>query len=126
ETGAFLSSGSHLAGPDEEAQHPDHAGDLPPLLVTEDGTARIVTLTDRLDRDLLLDEDGSAVIVHEDMDNPAHIPERYAPEGPDEDSLSAGDGGSRVAGGALAKQGGATTAADAARQGITSAAASVP
>ncbi len=105
ETGAFLSSGSHLAGPDEEAQHPDHAGDLPPLLVTEDGTARIVTLTDRLDRDLLLDEDGSAVIVHEDMDNLAHIPERYAPEGPDEDSLSAGDGGSRIACGALAEQG---------------------
>lgn len=104
ETGAFLSAGGHLAGPDGEAGHPEHAGDLPTLYVTEDGTARIVTLTDRMDRDLLLDDDGSAVMVHEDSDNLANIPERYAPDGPDEDTLQAGDGGSRIACGVVSEQ----------------------
>ncbi|MFN3600033.1 MAG: superoxide dismutase family protein [Dietzia sp.] len=97
ERGAFLSAGGHLAGPDGGAGHPEHAGDLPPLYVAGDGTARITTLTDRLDRELLLDDDGSAVMIHEDSDNLANIPERYAPEGPDEDTLMAGDGGSRIA-----------------------------
>ena len=104
ETGAFLSAGGHLAGPDGEAGHPEHSGDLPPLYVTEDGTARIVTLTDRLDRDLLLDDDGSAVMVHENSDNLANIPGRYAPDGPDEETLNAGDGGSRIACGVVAAQ----------------------
>lgn len=104
ETGAFLSAGGHLAGPDGEAGHPEHAGDLPPLYVSGDGTARISTLTDRLDRDLLLDEDGSAVMVHEDSDNLANIPERYAPEGADEETLNAGDGGSRIACGVVTEQ----------------------
>lgn len=103
ETGAFLSAGGHLAGPDGEAGHPGHAGDLPPLYVTEDGAGRIVTLTDRLDRDLILDDDGSAVMIHEKSDNLANIPERYAPEGADEDTLKAGDGGSRIACGVLAE-----------------------
>ena len=97
ERGAFLSAGGHLQGDDDNAEHPDHAGDLPPLFVAEDGTARIVTLTDRLEQDLLLDDDGSSVMIHENRDNLAHIPERYAPEGPDENTLSAGDGGSRIA-----------------------------
>ena len=104
EQGAFLSAGGHLAGPDGEAGHPEHAGDLPPLFVTEDGTARIMTLTDRLDRDLLLDDDGSAVMIHENSDNLANIPERYAPDGPDEETRNAGDGGSRVACGVVSEQ----------------------
>lgn len=97
DTGDFMSAGGHLAGEDPEAQHPDHAGDLPPLLVTEDGTAQLSTLTDRLDSELLLDEDGTSVMIHAEPDNLAHIPERYAPEGADEETLSAGDGGSRIA-----------------------------
>lgn len=104
ERGAFLSAGGHLAGPGGEAGHPEHAGDLPTLYVTETGTARIVTLTDRLDRDLLLDEDGSAVMVHENSDNLANIPERYAPEGADEETRNAGDGGSRAACGVVTEQ----------------------
>lgn len=104
ESGAFLSAGGHLKGDDDEAEHPDHAGDLPPVFVAEDGTARIATLTDRLDRDLLLDDDGTAVMIHEDSDNLANIPERYAPDGPDEDTLNAGDGGSRVACGVVTEQ----------------------
>lgn len=105
ERGAFLSAGGHLTGPGGEAGHPEHAGDLPTLYVTEDGTARIVTLTDRLDRDLLLDEDGSTVMVHENSDNLANIPERYAPEGADEETRNAGDGGSRIACGVVTEEG---------------------
>lgn len=105
ERGAFLSAGGHLAGPDGEAGHPEHAGDLPTLYVAQDGTARIVTLTDRLDRELLLDEDGSAVMVHEKSDNLANIPERYAPEGADEETRNAGDGGSRMACGVVTEAG---------------------
>lgn len=103
ETGAFLSAGGHLAGPDGGAGHPEHAGDLPPLYVPADGTARIVTLTDRLDRELLMDQDGSAVMVHEKSDNLANVPERYAPDGPDEDTKKAGDGGSRIACGVVSE-----------------------
>lgn len=96
ETGAFLSAGSHIPG-EEGAEHPDHAGDLPTLLVNDDGTGMITVVTDRLDESLLMDDDGSAVMVHSDPDNFANIPERYAPEGADEDTTSTGDAGSRLA-----------------------------
>lgn len=105
ERGAFLSAGGHLTGDDDEAVHPEHAGDLPPLYVAGDGTGKIVTFTDRLDRDQLLDDDGSAMMIHEDSDNLANIPERYAPDGPDEDTETAGDGGSRIACGVVTEQG---------------------
>lgn len=105
ERGAFLSAGGHLKGDDDEAVHPEHAGDLPPLYVADDGSGKIVTFTDRLDRDQLLDDDGSAVMIHEKSDNLANIPERYAPDGPDEDTQNAGDGGSRIACGVVTEQG---------------------
>ena len=105
ERGAFLSAGGHLKGDDDEAVHPNHAGDLPPLYVADDGTGEIVTFTDRLDRDQLLDDDGSAVMFHEKSDNLANIPERYAPDGPDEDTHMAGDGGSRIACGVVTENG---------------------
>ncbi len=94
-TGNFLSSGGHLAG--DRPDHPDHAGDLPPLLVGQDGTARLVTSTDRLTRELLLDGDGAAVVVHERPDNFANVPTRYASAGADDETKKAGDAGSRVA-----------------------------
>lgn len=99
QTGDFLSAGGHLGG--DESEHPDHAGDLPSLLVDEDGTAQLTFVTDRLTAQDLLDEDGSALMVHSDPDNFANIPERYAPDGPDEDSTSAGDAGDRAACGVL-------------------------
>jgi len=46
-TGDFMSAGSHIPG-DEGANHPEHAGDLPSLLVNEDGTAEMTVVTDRL------------------------------------------------------------------------------
>ncbi len=99
ETGDFLSAGGHLGG--DASEHPDHPGDLPSLLVNEDGTAQMTFVSDRLTAQDLLDEDGTALIVHSDPDNFANIPERYAPDGPDEDSTGAGDAGDRVACGVI-------------------------
>ncbi|GAA1767997.1 superoxide dismutase family protein [Kocuria aegyptia] len=95
-TGAFLSAGGHLGS--EDADHPEHAGDLPALLVTEDGLGFLTTVTDRFGvQDLVADGDGSAVMIHSRPDNHANVPERYAPGGPDEDTLRTGDAGSRLA-----------------------------
>lgn len=102
ESGNFMSAGGHLTGDSDKEGHgnPDatvgHAGDMPSLLVNEDGTATMTFRTDRLTRDLLLDDDGSSVMIHEGPDNFAHIPERYAPDGPDEDTKSTGDAGARA------------------------------
>ena len=95
-TGAFLSAGGHLGA--DAGDHPEHTGDLPSLYVTEDGVGELTTVTDRFGvADLLADDDGSAVMVHSGPDNYANIPDRYAPEGPDEDTLATGDAGSRLA-----------------------------
>lgn len=94
-TGAFLSAGGHLGGTD--SQHPEHAGDLPALLVQESGDAQLTVQTDRLTAEALDDEDGSAMMIHSKPDNYANIPERYASEGPDEDTTKTGDAGDRLA-----------------------------
>lgn len=94
-TGAFLSAGGHLGA--DEADHGDHLGDLPSLDVGESGDGRLIATTDRLTSQDLLDDDGSAVVVHGDRDNFAHVPERYAPDGPDEQTLGTGDAGDRIA-----------------------------
>lgn len=93
-TGDFLSSGGHLPG--DGTEHPDHAGDLPVLQVGEDGTGTLTARTDRLTSELLLDSDGSAVVIHEGDDNYANIPTRYATAGADDESKKAGDAGGRV------------------------------
>jgi Cu-Zn family superoxide dismutase len=95
---SFTSAGGHLNP--EDSDHGDHAGDLPSLLVQEDGTAYLMTVTDRFSVDDLRDADGSAVMVHSGRDNFANIPDRYVgPEGPgpDAESLGTGDAGSRLA-----------------------------
>lgn len=97
DTGDFMSAGGHLAESDD-VDHPDHAGDLPVLLVNEDGTGQMSVMTDRLDEDQLLDDDGAAVMLHSDPDNFAQVPERYldGESTPDDDTLSAGDAGDRL------------------------------
>ncbi|GAA1813657.1 superoxide dismutase family protein [Nesterenkonia flava] len=77
--------------------HPDHAGDLPNLLVNHDGTARMSVVTDRLSLDLLTSDDGAAVIVHAEADHHGNIPDRYAYGGLDYESLVTGDTGARLA-----------------------------
>jgi superoxide dismutase, Cu-Zn family len=90
----FSSAEGHLNPEGED--HADHAGDLPNLLVMEDGSAEMSVLTDRATMDDLLADDGAAFIIHADPDNHAHIPERYADE-PDEETLETGDAGDRLA-----------------------------
>jgi superoxide dismutase, Cu-Zn family len=91
----FVSAGSHLnpAG----ATHPAHAGDMPVLLVAENGRAAARFATDRFSIRDLRDDDGSAIIVHALPDNYANIPtDRYDPD-PDATTLGTGDAGGRVA-----------------------------
>jgi Cu-Zn family superoxide dismutase len=96
--GACLSAGGHLA--DRGEVHGDHDGDLPSLLVRADGTARLVVASDRLTREVVLDADGSALMVHADPDNFGNIPGRYTPK-VDETTAKTGDAGARVACAAL-------------------------
>lgn len=93
-TGAFLSAGGHLGA--DSADHGDHVGNLSSLDAGEDGTATLQFTTDRFTVADLEDEDGSAFMVHAGPDNFANIPERYAPDGPDEDTLDTGDSGDRI------------------------------
>ncbi len=94
---AFTSAGGHHNP--GGADHGDHSGDLPTLLVNEDGTGMLATVTDRFSLAELKAGDGSAVMVHELPDNYANIPARYG--GPDAETLSTGDAGSRLACGEL-------------------------
>lgn len=94
-TGDFLSAGGHLGA--DAGDHGEHAGDLPSLLVDSTGAARLTVSTDAFTLTDLQDDDGTAVMVHSGRDNFAHVPERYAPGGPDADTLKTGDAGDRIA-----------------------------
>ena len=90
------------------ATHGDHAGDMPVLLVQQDGTANSAFETDRFTVNSLFDADGSAVIVHFDEDNYANIPSRYVSSttgtaGPDSATLATGDAGARFACGVVTR-----------------------
>jgi superoxide dismutase, Cu-Zn family len=95
--GAFSAAGEHFNP--TGAAHDDHAGDFPTLLINEDGSGYISFVTDRFTIADMFDDDGSAVIIHSNADNHAHIPERYGQ--PDEETLSSGDSGERIACGVL-------------------------
>ncbi|MET0523953.1 MAG: superoxide dismutase family protein [Nocardioides sp.] len=100
--GAFTSAGGHYNP--TTLGHGDHAGDMPPLLVTADGQAYTSFATDRFSLDSLRDVDGSAVMVHALRDNLANIPSRYTAggvPGPDMTTLNTGDAGGRVACGVI-------------------------
>ena len=104
----FTSAGGHFnpAG----APHGEHAGDMPSLLVNEDGTAELQFETDRFSVDDLFDADGSAVMIHAGRDNFANIPTRYHSHsydtfGPDADTLATGDAGARAACGVVQRRG---------------------
>jgi Cu-Zn family superoxide dismutase len=94
-TGPFLSAGGHLAA--EGQSHGSHDGDLPTLLVGENGDARLRITSDRLTRATVLDTDGSALVIHALPDNLANIPTRYSADGPDDMTLKTGDSGARIA-----------------------------
>jgi superoxide dismutase, Cu-Zn family len=96
----FTSAGGHYNP--GGAGHGAHAGDMPSLLVLDDGTAQAQFATDNFTIDELYDADGSAIIVHAAPDNFANIPTRYQSTtegtfGPDSATLATGDAGARVA-----------------------------
>lgn len=101
----FASAGGHF-NPGAQT-HKDHAGDLPVLLVNEDGTADVTFVTERFAVADLFDADGSALIIHASPDNYANIPPRYVvPDSatPDSMTLAAGDAGGRIACGVVVKK----------------------
>ncbi|ODQ94991.1 superoxide dismutase[Cu-Zn] [Mycolicibacterium holsaticum] len=104
EPGDFLSAGGHLHTRGQAAAHPA-AGDLTPVEVRSDGSARLVATTDAFTVEDLRTSQGSALMLHALPDNFANIPPRYAVNGvpgPDSETLATGDAGSRVACGVLA------------------------
>jgi Cu-Zn family superoxide dismutase len=95
----FTSAGGHYNP--GAATHRSHAGDLPVLLIEDDGTASARFGTDRFALGDLFDADGSAFILHANADNYANIPtDRYDPD-PDSTTLGTGDAGSRFACGVI-------------------------
>jgi superoxide dismutase, Cu-Zn family len=70
----FVSADGHLAETGEV--HGQHAGDLPPLLVTDGGRAYSVSITDRVAVDDLL---RRAVVLHARADNLGNVPVGTAP-----------------------------------------------
>lgn len=105
--GPFTSAGGHYVG--DGGAHGHHDGDLPSLLVGEDGTAHLEVVTDAFTIAELLEGDGSALMVHSGADNFANIPDRYTSSlsgtpGADETTRATGDSGSRVACGELREE----------------------
>jgi Cu-Zn family superoxide dismutase len=82
----FVSADGHFA---EAGQtHGQHSGDLPSVLVNDDGTATIQFTSTRLH---VADLDGRAVVLHAGRDNFANVPTGTAPEGYTANSPAAGD-----------------------------------
>ncbi len=100
----FNSAGGHFQAPGHSA-HPA-SGDLTSLQVRGDGSAMLVTTTDSVTAEELLDGAGTSIIIHETADNFANIPaERYqqvnGTPGPDQTTMATGDAGGRVACGVI-------------------------
>lgn len=96
----FLSAGDHWdLG---NSAHPNHTGDLLPILVMADGTTNAQYRIDSFRMADLLAGDGSSIVLAAEPDNFAHIPTRYqsslgGPAGPDAVTLATGDTGARLA-----------------------------
>ena len=68
----FTSAGDHISGDAEHgpmAEGGPHPGDLPNLHIQSDGVAAAEFFNDRIDMATLLDEDGSAFILHAQSDD---------------------------------------------------------
>ncbi|TQF69364.1 superoxide dismutase family protein [Rhodococcus spelaei] len=94
--GDFLSAGGHF----QASGHTGHpsSGDLASLQVRQDGSADLMTTTDTITIEELRNNGaGTAIVVHAGADNFGNIPARYAPGGPDEETMKTGDAGARVA-----------------------------
>ncbi|GAA2849759.1 hypothetical protein GCM10010517_07160 [Streptosporangium fragile] len=105
----FYSAGPHFTL--RSAAHAGHSGDLPNLLVAEDGTGEATVVTDRFRVGQLFDRDGSSIVIHALPDNHANIPDRYThpadstgTRGPDAETRKAGDSGGRIACGVITRR----------------------
>lgn len=77
----FESAGGHLAGDKDHgimAENGPHPGDLPNLHVPENGSLKIEYFATGLTQDMVADEDGSAIIIHNDPDDYAGQPAGHA------------------------------------------------
>lgn len=69
----FKASGGHINVDNKQhgllnPEGPDN-GDLPNIYVAPDGTAQAEMFTTLVDADILMDDDGSAIVVHENRDD---------------------------------------------------------
>ena len=90
---AFTSADGHFKAGAQS--HPDHAGDMPVLLVNADGTGEARFKTDRVS---VADVIGRALIIHLDEDNYGNV-SRYGTA--DATTLNTGDAGPRSACGVI-------------------------
>ncbi|PRY94978.1 Cu-Zn family superoxide dismutase [Hasllibacter halocynthiae] len=70
--GDFSSAGGHIAGDKEHgifAENGPHPGDLPNVHIQEDGVVAAEFFTDRIDIATMMDDDGSAFILHNQSDD---------------------------------------------------------
>ena len=102
----FVSADGHLAEPGET--HGQHAGDLPPVLVTDGGRAYSVSITDRVAVSDLLHR---AVVLHAGADNLGNVPvgtasTQYTPNSAEATGLTArtGNAGDRLACGVITRR----------------------
>jgi Cu-Zn family superoxide dismutase len=91
----FGSAGGHWNP--TAVNHGAHRGDMPSMLMTEEGETYAKFETDRFSVDALLDAagDGSAVVLHAGPDNFANIPAAYGEA--NATTLATGDAGGRYA-----------------------------
>lgn len=95
----FVSAGGHLQV-DGHTGHPS-SGDLVSINILPDGSGMTVTSTAAVN---LSQVSGKSIIIHQNADNFANIPNRYSAggqPGPDEETMSTGDGGPRLACGVI-------------------------
>ncbi|MDZ7885234.1 MAG: superoxide dismutase family protein [Mycobacterium sp.] len=105
--GDFTSAGGHFQA-EGHSGHPS-SGDLSSLQVRSDGSAKLVTTTDAFTAEELLTGTKTAIVIHEKADNFGNIPaEKYqqvnGTPGPDQQTLSTGDAGGRVACGVISAE----------------------
>lgn len=105
--GDFTSAGGHFQA-EGHTGHPS-SGDLSSLQVRSDGSAKLVTTTDAFTAEELLTGTKTAIVIHEKADNFGNIPaEKYqqvnGTPGPDQQTLSTGDAGGRVACGVISAE----------------------
>lgn len=99
----FVSADGHLSAPGQT--HSSHLGDLPSVLVNQDGKAELRFTTGRLTRGQLA---GRALVLHAGPDNFGNVPtgtapDQYRPNSPAATTATAntGNSGARIACGTL-------------------------